>query len=110
MMKVIKLALTPVGRIQGRLVSPHGEPIRGVTIRATTQVGGYAGSGQGGVARVACDEQGRFVIPAIAAGMMTLEPGVRPRAGHDVPQLAAEPDPGPGGPDDRGDDPGAARP
>ena len=77
----INMLMAPVGRIQGRLVSPHGEPIRGVTIRATSQVGGYPGSGQGGVARAACDEQGRFVIPAIAAGMMTLEPEYDPERG-----------------------------
>ncbi len=79
--EVINIAMAPVGRIQGRLVAPHDEPIRGVTIRATSLVGGYAGSGQVGVARVACDEQGRFSIPAIAAGMMTLEPEYDPERG-----------------------------
>ncbi len=69
----ITVRLAPVGRIDGRLVAPHGEPIRGVVIRATSQVGGYAGSGQGGLARAACDEQGRFTIPAIAAGLAALE-------------------------------------
>ena len=69
----VAVLLAPVGRIVGRLVAPGDEPIRGVTVRATTLVGGYAGSGQRGSATVACDPQGRFEIPAIAAGMLTLE-------------------------------------
>ncbi len=64
----VTVTLAPVGRIVGRLVAPGGEPIRGVTVRAASQVGGYAGSGQTGSAVVACDPQGRFEIPAIAAG------------------------------------------
>ncbi len=68
----IGVTLAPVGRIVGRLVAPGGEPVRGVTVRATSQVGGYAGSGQTGSAVVACDPQGRFEIPAIAAGKLAL--------------------------------------
>ena len=68
------LTLAPVGRVQGRLVAPADEPIRGVMVSAVSQVGGYPGSGQGGSAVVACDERGRFEIPAIAAGMLTLIP------------------------------------
>ncbi len=66
------ISLAPVGRLAGRLVAPGNEPIVGVTIRAATQVGGYAGTGIGGAAEVACDPQGRFEIPAIAAGRLTL--------------------------------------
>jgi protocatechuate 3,4-dioxygenase beta subunit len=66
------VALAPVGRIDGRLMAPDKRPIRGVSVRATSQLGGYAGSGQGGSARVLCDEQGRFEIPAIAAGRLAL--------------------------------------
>ncbi|MGP0063617.1 MAG: carboxypeptidase regulatory-like domain-containing protein [Isosphaeraceae bacterium] len=69
----IVVTLAPVGRVAGRLVVPGDEPIRGVTVRATSQVGGYAGSGQTGSATVACDPQGRFEIPAIAAGMLAIE-------------------------------------
>jgi protocatechuate 3,4-dioxygenase beta subunit len=70
--KSIALVLAPVGRVVGRLTAPHGEPIRGATVRAISRVGGYDGSGQGGVARADCDDQGRFEIPAIAAGMVEL--------------------------------------
>jgi protocatechuate 3,4-dioxygenase beta subunit len=69
----IKLMLTPVARIAGKLVATNQEPIRGVTVRASTVVGGFAGSGQRGSATAACDDQGRFEIPAIAAGVLTLE-------------------------------------
>ena len=68
----ITIAPAPVGRVVGRLVAPGDEPIRGVTVRVTSQVGGYDGSGIVGSAEVVCDEQGRFEIPAIAAGMMAL--------------------------------------
>ena len=56
----------------GCLVAPGNEPIKGVIVKATTQVGGYAGSGQGGSAEVSCDAAGRFEIPEIAAGPLTL--------------------------------------
>ncbi len=68
----ITVTLAHVGRVVGRLVVPRNELIKGVMVRATTQVGGYAGSGQGGSAEVSCDAQGRFEIPAIAAGPLTL--------------------------------------
>jgi len=61
------------------------EPIRGVTVRATSQVEGYVGSGIRGTAAAACDDQGRFAIPAIAAGRVTLDLefyGVNPGMGH----------------------------
>ncbi len=75
------LRLAPVGRLMGRLVAPANEPIRGVTVRAATLVGGFEGSGQGGEAEVACDPSGRFEIPAIAAGMLTLDLIFDPRTG-----------------------------
>ena len=82
----VAITLAPAGRVTGRLVSPGNEPIRGVTVRAASQVGGYEGSGQTGSAVVACDEHGRFEIPAIAAGMVTLDlefegPGATPLRG-----------------------------
>ncbi len=70
--RTVTVTLAPVGRVVGRLVAPRNEPIKGVTVRATTQVGGYIGSGQGGSAEVSCDAEGRFEIPAIAAGPLTL--------------------------------------
>ncbi|MFI5459602.1 MAG: hypothetical protein ACHRXM_29610 [Isosphaerales bacterium] len=70
--RTITVTLAPVGRVEGRLVAPRNEPIKGAMLRATTQVGGYAGSGQGGSAEVSCDAQGRFDIPAIAVGPLTL--------------------------------------
>ena len=66
------ITLAPAGRVAGRLVAPGDEPISGVTIHATSQVGGYAGSGLVGVAEVPCDAQGRFEIAAIAEGTLTL--------------------------------------
>ena len=41
-------------------------------VKATTQVGGDAGSGQGGTAEVGCNAEGRFEIPEIAVGPLTL--------------------------------------
>ena len=70
--RTITVTLAPVGRVVGRLAAPRNEPIKGVIVRAATQVGGYAGSGQAGSAEVGCDEEGRFDIPAIAAGPLTL--------------------------------------
>ncbi len=66
------IALAPVGRLTGRLVAPGNEPIQGVTIHATTQVGGYANSGIVGIAEAPCDAQGRFAITAIAEGTLSL--------------------------------------
>ncbi len=68
----ITVTLAHVGRVVGRLEAARNEPIKGVMVRATTRVGGYIGSGQGGSAEVSCDAQGRFEIPAIAAGPLTL--------------------------------------
>ena len=65
--------LAPVGRIAGRLRAPDGEPIRGVTVRATVAGRRPCRFGAGRLGGVACDEQGRFEIPAIAAGMLTLD-------------------------------------
>ena len=73
------------------------EPIRGVTVRAASQVGGYAGSGQGGSASVACDDQGRFEIPAIAAGMLTLELEFDPEKGRRCAAWRRAPRPRPAG-------------
>jgi protocatechuate 3,4-dioxygenase beta subunit len=77
----VSLTLAPVGRLVGRFVASGDEPFRGVTVRATSQVGGYDGSGQGGSAVVACDERGRFEIPAIAAGSVTLDLEFDPEKG-----------------------------
>ncbi len=75
------IALAPVGRVVGRLVSPGNEPIRGVTVRATTQEGGYEGSGRSGMAEVPVQESGRFEIGAIVAGTLQIELAFDPRTG-----------------------------
>jgi protocatechuate 3,4-dioxygenase beta subunit len=69
--RTITVTLAHVGRVVGCLVAAQNEPIKGMMVRATTQVGGYVGSGQGGSAKVSCDAHGRFEIPAIAAGPCT---------------------------------------
>ena len=69
--RTITLTLAYIGRVAGRLAAPGNEPIKGVMVKATIQVGGYAGSGQGGRADVGCDAEGRFEIPAIAAEPLT---------------------------------------
>jgi hypothetical protein len=76
-----KLELAPVGRVVGRLVPPGNEPIKGVTLRATTQEGGYDGTGRGGTAEVAAQESGRFEIGAIVAGMLEIELHFDPKTG-----------------------------
>ena len=68
-----KDVLAPVGRVVGRLLPPGNEPIKGVTVRATTQEGGYEGSGRGGMAEVAVQDSGRFEIGAIVAGSSEIE-------------------------------------
>lgn len=86
------LALAPVARVTGRLVASRPGPIQGVTIRAFSQEGGYAGSGRSGVAEATCDSSGRFEIPAITAGLLKLElhfdpvtgPIMRPEPSHGV--------------------------
>ncbi len=70
--RTITVTLANVGRVMGCLEAAQHEPIKGVMVRATTRVGGYVGAGQGGSAEVSCDAQGRFEIPAIAAGPLTL--------------------------------------
>lgn len=70
---VAEIRLAPVGRFVGLLTAPANQPIQGVTVRASTLVDGYEGSGHGGLAEVTRDASGRFEIPAIAAGMLTLE-------------------------------------
>jgi Carboxypeptidase regulatory-like domain len=79
--QAVDLRIAPVGRLVGRLVAPANDPIRGVTVRAATLVDGFEGSGQGGMAEVACDASGRFEIPALAAGMLTLGLIFDPRTG-----------------------------
>jgi protocatechuate 3,4-dioxygenase beta subunit len=66
------LSLAPAGRLKGRLVVPGDETLRGVTIHATTKVGGYDGSGKAGLAEVSCDPHGRFEIAALAEGALKL--------------------------------------
>jgi protocatechuate 3,4-dioxygenase beta subunit len=68
----LKVQLAPVGQIVGRLLPPGKEAIRGVSVRASTQVEGYSGSGKGGWAEVVVDPSGDFKIRAIAAGSLSI--------------------------------------
>ena len=108
LMKVIKLALH-AGRadpgatgVAARRADPGRDDPRHVAGRRICRLGA-GGCGSRRVRRA-----GAIRDPGHRRGDDDPGAGVRPRAGHDVPQLAAEPDPGPRGPDDRGDDPDAA--
>ncbi len=69
------VTLAPAGRIKGRLMAPEGDAraIVGVTIHARSRIGGFDGSGHTGEAVVACDPAGRFEVPAIAAGILSVD-------------------------------------
>ncbi len=84
----VTVTLAPVGQVEGRLVAPGNVPVAGVTIRATSLAGGHSGSGARGIATAACDEQGRFQIPAIAAGKVDLKLEFVPA--RDIPLRGAD--------------------
>ena len=71
--QVTEIRLAPVGRLAGRVVMPANEPIQGVSVRAARSWADSKARGRAGLAEVACDAAGRFEIPAIAAGKLTLE-------------------------------------
>ena len=90
----------PVGRL---VVAGPTKPIRGVTIRAATQAGGYAGFGAGGSGPRRVRRAGAVRDPGHRRG--DDDPASRsttPSGGTTLRNCAAEPDPGAGGPDDRG--------
>ena len=76
-----QLQLTPTGRIEGRLGIDQPELTRGLVVSVTAyclRPGSERRSSQG-VATATVDEQGRFVIPEIAAGPQALEVNWDPR-------------------------------
>jgi hypothetical protein len=62
--------LAGVGSIAGKF-SGDGD-LSGIKVYATTHFEGYETSGVRGLAEVACDDDGHFEIPAIAAGRLSL--------------------------------------
>jgi hypothetical protein len=59
------IRLPPVGRVEGRLIADDPKLVRGVDIRMQT-----SGSGRG---HVVSDNEGRFVVPAIAEGTLIMD-------------------------------------
>jgi hypothetical protein len=67
------VSLAPVGRLFGRLTADEPTAVRHRKLRFTTwQVPGDESAG-GGVAEVVTDEEGRFDVPAVAAGSLSFE-------------------------------------
>ncbi|MBX6314252.1 MAG: carboxypeptidase regulatory-like domain-containing protein [Isosphaeraceae bacterium] len=67
------LRLAPVGRVAGRLTAADPQAVRGVTVRLRSFVDPSADlTGVGGVAEVSTDDDGRFTVPALAAGMLAV--------------------------------------
>ena len=69
--------LRAVGRVEGRIVADRPEQARGVTLYFTTEAALNLGSWQAeGLARVVTDLDGRFAVPALAAGKLRIEGAV----------------------------------
>ena len=64
------LRLMPVGRVVGRIQAGDPQAVRGLTVRVRTVPDPAADVV--GFASVVTDDQGRFTIPAIAAGTLVL--------------------------------------
>ena len=71
--------LEPAGRVSGRVVAGSGGSVSGLKIRAETFPDGYDLGGTLGFAAVTTDANGRFEIPAIAAGRLALTLDLRSR-------------------------------
>ena len=71
--------LEPAGRVTGRVVAEAGNPVAGLRIRAEGFPDGYDLGGTIGSATVTTDANGRFEIPAIAAGRLALILDLRAR-------------------------------
>ncbi len=67
-----KIRLPPAGRIEGRLIADDPKVARGVAVLLTTREVGSASS-SAGKAEVTSDDQGRFVVPAIAMGALRIQ-------------------------------------
>ncbi len=84
--------LTATGRVVGRVVAEDPKAVAGLTVH----VGSTAGGRPIGVAGAITDGSGRFEVPAIAAGDLTIR--ARPRAGSpDLPGRLARRSLAPGG-------------
>jgi protocatechuate 3,4-dioxygenase beta subunit len=71
--KIVLLSLAPVGRLKGRLMADDPRAVRRRKLRfATWQMPGdeYAG---GGLADVVTDDDGHYLVPALAAGSVTFK-------------------------------------
>ena len=67
------LRLMPVGRVVGRIQAGDPRAVRGLAVRVRTDPDPSADvAGVGGFASVVTDDQGRFTIPAIAAGTLAV--------------------------------------
>ena len=77
------IALAAVGRVSGRVVAEDPQAVAGLAVRVTSSTAGRGGA-NAGLAPATTDASGRFEVPAIAAGVVTVR--VRPRAGSpDLP-------------------------
>ncbi len=73
------IRLEPAGRLAGRVVAEADKPVAGLTVRAETFPDGYDLGGTLGAATATTDANGRFEIPAIAAGRLVLTLDLRSR-------------------------------
>jgi protocatechuate 3,4-dioxygenase beta subunit len=67
------IALAPAGRVEGRLTAGDPRAVAGVAVRLHSSVDDVdAEVGAGGVAEVVSDDDGRFNVPALAAGTLAV--------------------------------------
>ncbi|MHC5538848.1 hypothetical protein ACYOEI_11565, partial [Singulisphaera rosea] len=67
------LTLSPVGSVEGRIDAEDPAAVKAVPVRLRTALDlGVEGNDVGGVAEVLTDDQGRFTVPAIARGMLSV--------------------------------------
>ncbi|HEX7378853.1 MAG TPA: carboxypeptidase-like regulatory domain-containing protein, partial [Pirellulales bacterium] len=71
--KIVLLSLASVGRLTGQLIAANPRAVAHRKLRfATWQIPGDEHAG-GGLAEVVTDDDGKFVVPAIAAGSLSFE-------------------------------------
>ena len=75
------ITLRPVGRVAGRVEADDPEAVRGVVIELWTKIGGHqcdsnGAGGCAGRAQAQTDDLGRFEVPALAAGVVTIQVNV----------------------------------
>jgi protocatechuate 3,4-dioxygenase beta subunit len=88
--KTREIIAAPVGRVRGQLKAVGAASLEGVRVRARSKAGGYSGSGIEGTAEAVCDASGRFEMPALAAGVVTLSLHFDPNGGTTQRGLAPE--------------------